>query len=64
AGPHRLRAVLDRDGAGAWDGGRPAPSRPAEPVAWSTETPAWRARWETTLADTLVFRDGGSGTGD
>lgn len=63
-GTYRLRAFLDRDGDGAWDGGRLAPYRPAEPLTWSTETPAWRARWETTLADTLVVRDWGSGTGD
>ncbi len=52
-GTYRFRAFVDRDANGHWDGGRVVPYRPAEPVIWSVEPPAWRARWESSLADTL-----------
>jgi len=50
---YRFRAFVDRNGNGRWDGGQITPYRPAEPLTWSTTPPAWRARWESALADTL-----------
>ncbi len=50
---YRFRAFVDHNGNGRWDVGTITPYRPAEPVAWATEAPSWRARWESALADTL-----------
>ena len=51
-GRYRFRAFLDRDGDGRWDGGRVSPYRRPEPLAWA-DAPAWRARWDSALGDTL-----------
>ncbi len=52
-GAYRFRAFVDRNRNGRWDGGAILPYTPAEPLIWGTEAPAWRARWESALADTL-----------
>jgi hypothetical protein len=49
SGDYRLRLVLDRDGDGAWDGGRLAPYVPPEPLRWLTAPVRVRARWETEV---------------
>lgn len=53
---YRIRAWEDRDGDGAWTGGRAAPHTPAEPLVWSAPLEPVRARWETVLPDTLMLR--------
>ncbi len=51
-GAVRLRAFVDRDGDGRWDGGRLAPYRPPEPLLLVPEPTRVRPRWETEV-DTL-----------
>ena len=51
-GLYRFRAFLDRDGDRRWDGGRISPYEPPEPIEWA-DAPAWRARWESALEDTI-----------
>jgi hypothetical protein len=50
--------VLDRDGDGAWDGGRLAPYAPPEPLRWLPEPVRVRARWETEV-EPVRIEDGG-----
>lgn len=52
-GEVKLRAWVDRNGNGRWDGGRLAPYTPPEPVVFLDAPPRIRPRWET-VADTLV----------
>ena len=52
-GQFRFRAFLDINGNAQWDGGTLLPYTPAEPLTWSNDSLTVRARWETTLADTL-----------
>ncbi|MEM1096078.1 MAG: Ig-like domain-containing protein [Bacteroidota bacterium] len=54
-GGYRMRLVGDRNGNGVWDGGTLDPFAPAEPLAWFTDLPEVRARWETAVQDTLVI---------
>jgi uncharacterized protein (DUF2141 family) len=54
-GPYRIRAFVDLDGDGRWDGGRISPYRPAEPVAWSEDAVRVRARWDTALEQPLAI---------
>ena len=53
AGAYQLRAWLDRNENGRWDKGMLTPYRPPEPAYFMTEPVRVRARWETTLPDTL-----------
>ena len=50
-GDYRLRFVLDRDGDGAWTGGRLAPFAPPEPLAFGAEPQTVRARFETDVGE-------------
>ncbi len=54
-GDYRLRAFIDQNGNGRWDGGTLAPFRSAEPVRWAAEPINVRARWDNALPDTLRF---------
>ena len=49
-----LRAWIDRNGNGRWDGGRLAPYAPPEPLAFLDAPQRIRPRWETVI-DTLVI---------
>ena len=51
-GLYRFRVFLDRNGNQQWDGGRITPYEQPEPLTWAS-APAWRARWESALEDTL-----------
>ena len=53
AGTYQLRAWLDRNENGRWDKGVLIPYRSPEPAYFMTEPVRVRARWETTLPDTL-----------
>jgi hypothetical protein len=53
AGTYRLRAFEDRNENGEWDGGLLSPYRRPAGITWSSETARVRARWETSLPDTL-----------
>ncbi len=55
-GQYRLRAFVDRNGNGRWDGGFLLPYTPAEPIGWGGDLPPVRARWETVADDTLRVR--------
>ncbi|WP_457652904.1 Ig-like domain-containing protein [Rhodocaloribacter sp.] len=55
-GRYRLRAFVDRNGNGRWDGGFLLPYTPAEPLGWGGDLPPVRARWETVADDTLRVR--------
>lgn len=57
AGTYRLRAYGDRNASGSWDGGSLRPYVPPEPVVWQADSVRVRARWETSLADTLRIRE-------
>ena len=48
-GRYRLRAYLDRNANGRWDGGQIQPYVPAEPVTWLREPLEARPRWTTEL---------------
>jgi len=50
---YRIRAFVDENGDGLWTAGRPAPWLAAEPLTWLEPVPPVRARWETTIPDTL-----------
>ncbi len=54
-GAYDLRIYADLDGNRRWDGGSIRPYRRAEPITWTTEPAMVRARWDSALADTLVF---------
>jgi hypothetical protein len=56
AGTYRIRAFVDEDGDGAWSGGLLQPYVRPEPIAWLPEPVRVRARWETSLPDTLQIR--------
>ena len=49
---YRFRVFLDRNGNRQWDGGRITPYEQPEPLVWAS-APAWRARWDSALEDTL-----------
>ena len=53
AGTYRLRAFVDTDEDGRWDGGHLVPYSPPERIIWRDEPTRVRARWETSLPDTL-----------
>ncbi len=53
AGTYLLRAWLDRNENGRWDKGMLIPYRSPEPAYFAVEPVRVRARWETTLPDTL-----------
>ncbi len=50
---YRLRAFIDRNRNGNWDGGMIHPYMPAEPITWTPEPVTIRPRWDTVLGDTL-----------
>ncbi|NNF04038.1 MAG: hypothetical protein HKN17_06190, partial [Rhodothermales bacterium] len=50
-----LRAFLDTNGNGTWDAGLPVPFTAPEPVTWLNAPEPVRARWETSLSDTLTI---------
>lgn len=56
AGAYRLRAFGEHDEDGTWSGGMLQPYLAPEPIAWLTEPTRVRARWETSLPDTLRIR--------
>ena len=60
-GEYRLRLVLDRNGDGAWDGGRLAPYAPPEPLRWLAEPVRVRARWDTELGPPAPVLGGAGG---
>ncbi len=53
AGSYRLRAWLDRNENNRRDPGQLIPYRSPEPISFLSEPVRVRARWETTLPDTL-----------
>ncbi len=53
---YHLRLFADRNRNGLWDGGQWLPYQRAEPVTWNKEPATVRARWDSALTDTLVFR--------
>ncbi len=57
AGTYRLRAFGDRNEDGAWSGGMLEPYLTPEPIDWLTDPSRVRARWETSLPDTLRIRE-------
>lgn len=50
---YQLRAFIDRNQNGYWDGGMIHPYMPAEPITWMPEPVTIRPRWDTVLGDTL-----------
>jgi len=48
-----LRAFIDWNQNGRWDGGQIHPYQPAEPITWTSEPLTIRPRWDTALPDTL-----------
>ena len=50
---YRLRAFIDRNRNGKWDGGMIHPYKPTEPITWMPEPVTIRPRWDTVLGDTL-----------
>ena len=54
-GAFHLRFFNDRNRNGRWDGGSIQPYLRAEPITWTAEPVMVRARWDSALADTLVF---------
>ena len=50
---YQLRAFIDRNRNGNWDGGMIHPYMPAEPITWMPEPVTIRPRWDTVLGDTL-----------
>ena len=49
----QLRAFIDSNRNGNWDGGMIHPYVPPEPVTWMPEPVTIRPRWDTVLGDTL-----------
>lgn len=50
---YRVRAFMDENGNGVWDGGRIDPYESAELISWGTESITIRPRWDTALPDVL-----------
>lgn len=50
---YQLRAFIDRNRNGIWDGGMIHPYMSAEPITWMPESVTIRPRWDTVLGDTL-----------
>ncbi len=50
-GAYRVRFVIDRDGDGAWSGGRLAPYAAPEPLAFARGTQTVRGRFETDMGE-------------
>ncbi len=50
---YHLRAFIDRNRNGNWDGGMIHPYMPPEPITWMPEPVTIRPRWDTVLGDTL-----------
>lgn len=55
ANSFHLRAFIDRNQNGQWDGGLVDPYQAAEPITWATEPITVRPRWDTALPDTLII---------
>ncbi len=51
---YRIRAFIDRNRNGTWDGGLIYPYEPAEPITWFSESITIRPRWDTALSEPLV----------
>jgi len=52
-GRYFIRAFMDTDGDDAWSPGRIDPFQSPEPIFWYEVAEKVRARWETTIPDTL-----------
>ena len=50
---YQLRAFIDLNRNGSWDGGMIHPYMPPEPIIWTPEPVTIRPRWDTVLGDTL-----------
>ena len=50
---YQLRAFIDRNRNGHWDGGLIDPYQAIEPVTWTSEPITIRPRWDTALPDIL-----------
>jgi len=52
-GQYRVRAYVDSNGNGRWDGGQLDTYQTPEVITWSAEPIQVRPRWDTALPDTL-----------
>ena len=52
-GEYFVRAYLDANSNGQWDGGQVFPYHAPEPITWLEEPERVRARWDTALPDTI-----------
>ncbi len=52
-GSYHVRAYLDANGNGRWDGGQISPYVAPEPITWLDAAQQVRPRWDTALPDTL-----------
>ncbi len=52
-GEYHIRAYIDANSNGRWDGGQVSPYVAPEPVTWLRAPERVRPRWNTTLGDTL-----------
>ncbi len=55
AAGYYVRAFVDRNRDGAWNGGRLHPYAPYEPLVWYNDSLQVRPRWSTSPSDTLVI---------
>ena len=58
---YRLRAFIDRNENGVWDGGLIYPYQPAEPIIWADESVTIRPRWNTLLPSPMILRYSSTG---
>jgi hypothetical protein len=54
-GDYRIRAFVDGDGDGSWDGGSLIPYRRPAPIRWVEQVVTVRPRWETALPEPISF---------
>ena len=54
-GRYRIRAFVDSNQNGKWDPGSLFPFAPYELIAWTADTLRVRPRWESVIADTVIF---------
>jgi hypothetical protein len=54
-GDYRIRAFVDGDGDGHWDGGSVIPYRRPAPIRWVEQVVTVRPRWETALPEPISF---------
>ncbi|MCY4232326.1 MAG: Ig-like domain-containing protein [Bacteroidetes bacterium] len=53
---YQLRAFIDQNQNGQWDGGQIHPYQAPEPITWVNDPFTIRPRWDTELPDTLRIR--------